>query len=73
MLTFAEQTIEGFEVPWTSTPVKRLMGDVSKRCKNQWMRWTEAGLEVILNLRLVKYADPEYYRDCFDELLHRST
>jgi len=30
----------GFEVPWTSNPVERLMGEVSKRCKNQWMRWT---------------------------------
>jgi len=30
----------GFEVPWTSNPVRRLMGEVSKRCKNQWMRWT---------------------------------
>ena len=54
MLMFAEQAIEGFEVPWTSNPVGRLMGEVSKRCKNQWMRWTEAGLEAILNLRLVK-------------------
>jgi len=37
------------------------MGEVSKRCKNQWMRWTAEGLEAILQLRLVKYADPEYY------------
>jgi len=35
------------------------MGEVSKRCKNQWMRWTAEGLEAILQLRLVKYADPE--------------
>ena len=30
ILTFAEQAIEGFEVPWTSNPVERLMGEVSK-------------------------------------------
>jgi len=72
-VTFAEHAVEGFEVPWTSNPVERLMGEVSKRCKNQWMRWTAEGLEAILQLRLVKYADPEYYQAFLDELLQRST
>ena len=72
IVTFAEQAIEGFEVPWTSNPVERLMGEVSKRCKNQWMRWTKEGLEAILNLRLVKYANPDHYREFFDDLLNRS-
>ena len=72
IVTFAEQAVEGFEVPWTSNPVERLMGEVSKRCKNQWMRWTKDGLEAILQLRLVKYADPEYYQSFLDELLQRS-
>jgi len=56
-----------------SNPVERPMGEVSKRCKNQWMRWTAEGLEAILQLRLVKYADPEYYQAFLDELLQRST
>jgi hypothetical protein len=73
MVTFAEHALEGFEVPWTSNPVERLMGEVNKRCKNQWMRWTAEGLEALLQLRLVKYADPEYYESFLDELLHRST
>jgi len=73
IVTFAEAAVEGFEVPWTSNPVERLMGEVSKRCKNQWMRWTAAGLEALLQLRLVKYADPEHYRSFLDELLQRST
>ena len=73
MITFAEHALEGFEVPWTSNPVERLMGEVSKRCKNQWMRWTTKGLEALLNLRLVKYADPDHYRTFFDNLLDRST
>jgi len=72
-VTFAEHAVEGFEVPWTSNPVERLMGEVSKRCKNQWMRWTAEGLEAIIQLRLVKYADPEYYQAFLDELLQRST
>jgi len=73
IVTFAEAAIEGFEVPWTSNPVERLMGEVSKRCKSQWMRWTATGLEAILNLRLVKYADPDHYQAFLDELLQRST
>jgi len=73
IVTFAEAAIEGFEVPWTSNPVERLMGEVSKRCKNQWMRWTAEGLEALLQLRLVKYTDPAHYQSFLDELLHRST
>jgi len=72
-VTFAEAAIEGFEVPWTSNPVERLMGEVSKRCKNQWMRWTAEGLEALLQLRLVKYADPSHYQLFLDELLQGST
>jgi len=49
------------------------MGEVSKRCKNQWTRWTADGLEAILQLRLVKYADPQHYQSFLDELLQRST
>jgi len=67
-VTFEEQAIEGFEVRWTSNPVERLMSEVSKRYKNQWMRWTAERLEVILNLRLVKRADPDYYQSFPDEL-----
>lgn len=73
IVTFAEAAIEGFEVPWASNPVERLMREVSKRCKNQWMRWTAEGLEALLQLRLVKYADPSHYQLFLDELLQRST
>jgi len=49
------------------------MGEVSERCKNQWMRWTAEGLGALLQLRLVKYADPAYYESFLDKLLHRSS
>jgi len=49
------------------------MSEVSRRCKNQWMRWTKEGLEALQQFRLVKYADPEHYRVFLDELLQRST
>lgn len=44
MVTFADHARDGFEVRWTSNPVERAMGEISKRCKHQWMRWTETGL-----------------------------
>ncbi len=49
------------------------MGEVSKRCKNQRMRWTAEGLKALLQLRLVKYADSSHYQSFLDELLQRST
>ncbi|WP_394342646.1 ISH6 family transposase [Saliphagus sp. LR7] len=73
MMTFAEDALEGFEVPWTSNPVERAMGEVAKRCKRDWMQWTEEGLEALLQLNLVKYANPDQYRQFFDGLLQRST
>jgi hypothetical protein len=37
------------------------------------MRWTREGLEPLLQLRLVKYADPDHYQAFLDERLQRST
>jgi len=73
MITFAEDATDGFEVPWTSNPVERAMGEVAKRCKRDWMQWSEEGLDALLQLSLTKYANPEYYREFFDEFLQRST
>jgi hypothetical protein len=73
MLTFAEKALDGVEVRWTSNPVERAMGEVAKRCKRDWMQWSQEGLEAILQLRLVDYQDPALYQEFFDELLSRST
>jgi len=73
MLTFAEEALDGVEVRWTSNPVERAMGEVAKRCKRDWMQWSQEGLEAVLQLRLVDYQDSEIYCQFFDELLHRST
>jgi len=37
------------------------------------MLWTAARVEALLQLRLVKYADPAHHRSFLDELLQRST
>ena len=73
MVMFAEAAMDGFEVPWISNPVERAMGEISKRCKHQWMRWTATELEALLQLRLAKYADPDQYQAFKHDLLQRST
>ena len=73
MVTFAEEATAGFEVPWTSNPVERAMGEVAKRCKRDWMQWSEERLDTLLRLTLTKYANPDHYREFVDEFLQRST
>ncbi len=73
MVTFAEKALDGVEVRWTSNPVERAMEEVAKRCKRNWMQWSQEGLGAVLQLRLVDYQDPEIYRQFFDELLCRSS
>src|SRR5699024_8963142 len=72
MTLFAEEIVNGFEFHGTSNPVERTLGEVSMRCKNQWMRWSAARLEPLLQLRLVDYANPEQYQAFKHNLLQRS-
>ena len=58
---FAEAALEERTIPWTSNAVERAMGSVSKRCKNKWMRWTEAGLDALLTLRQVRNSHPDLF------------
>jgi hypothetical protein len=61
-VTFARLAVKGVRVPWNSNIVERLMGEISKRCKHKWMRWTTKGLEAILNIILVRYTSEEKYQ-----------
>ena len=72
MQRFAEKALDGIEVRWTSNPVERAMGEVAKRCKRDWMQWSRAGLHAVLQLRLVKYQDPDRYNQFFNEVLCES-
>jgi len=60
-VTFAKLAVKGTKIPWTSNVVERLMGEISKRCKHKWMRWTTKGLESLLNILLVRYTSEEKY------------
>jgi len=60
-VTFAILAVKGRKVPWNSNLIERLMGEISKRTKHKWMRWTTKGLETILNLILMRYVSEESY------------
>ena len=61
IVTFAVLAVKGRKVPWNSNLIERLMGEISKRTKHKWMRWTTKGLETILNLILTRYVSEESY------------
>ena len=71
-VTFAKLVLYGKDVPWTSNVVERAMGEISKRCENQWMQRTEVGLETLLWLTLLSYAGPKKLAAFADELHDRS-
>ena len=69
VVTFARLAADGRIVPWNSNIIERLMGEISKRCKHKWMRWTTRGLEAILNLILVRYTSEESYENFKEKMM----
>jgi len=69
LVTFARLSLNGIHVPWNSNMIERLMGEISKRVKHKWMRWTTRGLEAILRFILVRYTSPWLYRRFRNEYL----
>jgi hypothetical protein len=61
LVTFAILAITGRKVPWNSNIIERLMGEIAKRTKHRWMRWTSRGLETLLNLFLIRYTSEKSY------------
>ena len=63
MVVFAKFAVKGTRVPWNSNIIERLMGEIAKRTKHKWMRWTTKGLETIINIILVRYCSEENYEE----------
>jgi transposase-like protein len=63
IVTFAILKSEGRDIPYNSNIIERLMGEIQKRCKHKWMRWTTEGQEAILNLILTRYINPQDYEE----------
>ena len=71
MVVFAKFAVNGRKVPWNSNIIERLMGEIAKRIKHKWMRWTTKGLETIINIILVRYCSEENYEE-FKNIIMKS-
>ena len=70
MVTFAELALEDVEIPYTTNKIERLMGEVSKRCKNKWMHWSTNGLKNILTIILTRYTNKQLYQQFKNAYIH---
>ncbi len=70
MVTFAELALEDVEIPYTTNEIERLMGEVSKRCKNKWMHWSTQGLKNILTIILTRYTNKPLYQQFKNAYIH---
>ncbi|MBS7614292.1 hypothetical protein KEJ18_00930 [Candidatus Bathyarchaeota archaeon] len=70
MVTFAELALEDIQIPYTTNKIERLMGEVSKRCKHKWMRWSTNGLRNILAIILVRYTNKHLYQSFKKAYIH---
>ena len=71
MVVFAKFAVNGRRVPWNSNIIERLMGEIAKRTKHKWMRWTTKGLETIINIILVRYCSEQNYEE-FKNIIMKS-
>lgn len=69
MVVFARLAVTGKRVPWNSNIIERLMGEISKRTKHKWMRWTTRGLETIINIILVRYCSEKNYEEFKNKIM----
>ncbi len=69
MVVFARFAVTGRKVPWNSNIIERLMGEISKRTKHKWMRWTTRGLETIINIILVRYCSEKNYDEFKNKMM----
>jgi hypothetical protein len=70
MVTFAKLTLKNMWIPYTSNAIERLMGEISKRCKHKWMHWSTEGLENMLQIILVRYTNPQFYKQFWKTYIH---
>ena len=69
-VTFAKLALKNIQIPYTSNVIERLMGEISKRCKHKWMHWSTESLENILQIILVRYANPQFYKQFWKTCIH---
>jgi len=50
MVTFERVALEGRIIPYTSSTIENLMGEIMRRCKHIRARWNNKGLENVLKI-----------------------
>jgi transposase-like protein len=73
LVTFAELTLQGLRVPYTTNQIERLMGEIAKRCKHRWAHWSDEGLKNILTLILIHYTNPTLYEEYWQNYIHQDS
>jgi len=68
ILLFAYKKLEGISIPWHNNRMERKMGEISKRMKNKWMKWSARGAENLGNLLMKMRCEKEFY-EFIDEVM----
>ena len=68
VLLFAYKRLEGISIPWQQW-TERKMGEISKRMKNKWMKWSERGAENLASLLMKMRFEKASYESFIVEVM----
>jgi hypothetical protein len=69
ILLFAYKKLEGISIPWHNNRMERKMGEISKRMKNKWMKWSDRGAENLGNLLMKMRFEKACYESFIIEVM----
>lgn len=69
ILLFAYKKLEGISIPWHNNKMERLMGEIAKRMKNKWMKWSDRGAENLGNLLMKMRYEKDVYESFIVEVM----
>ena len=61
--------LEGISIPWHNNRMERKMGEIAKRMKNKWMKWSERGAENLGNLLMKMRFERASYESFIIEIM----
>jgi len=69
ILLFAYNRLEGISIPRHNNKMEGKMGEIGKRMKNKWMKWSERGAENLGNLLMKMRFEKESYESFIVEVM----
>jgi len=69
VLLFAYKKLEGISIPWHNNRMERKMGEISKRMKNKWMKWSDRGAENLASLLMKMRFEKDVYESFIVEVM----